>query len=789
MSQPSESDLPRRRPWRLRTRLALALLAVFIPISILLIVTHLENLDERRTSRVENFRTISETIAALIDGFARDMESLALSTTITLGEVPPEAAANNPALQPYLAHLAESYGNLRTIFITDLDGRVLTGSTGEGNGTDLSSRNYIAALKEGADEAWSGAIPGLQSGQTTLAYARVIISSEGERRFFFVLAFYPNQLVRRLPDNLPSDARVSLVDNAGRLIYRSDDPDQTLPPVDFADSPAYQEARAGRSVAIESQTTPITADEKRHGAYAPVSQTDWVVGLTVPTRIVDGPLESRFRRDLLIMGGLLLAGFAAMILIANRLSRPLSALSAAAEAIARGERPLVPDAARDAEVYKLETAMAGMSRAVVEREERLASQARVLETLDRVGESLATELDFNKAVASITQASVDVTRAEVAALFHKSSEPGGGFELLSVAGGDGSFPMRPDDAILERTFNGESVYAAELAALPGRRPSKGDQSNGDKGLTLRSFLGLPVVSRTGERQGALFLLDSRPGAFDEYQQGLARGLARRASIVLENARLYSEAQEVQAQLRRANTAKDEFLALISHELRTPITTIFGGARLLHSRRRSLPEESTDEMIASIEDEAERLYRLVEDLLAIARADLSEEVVREPVELNPIIEQVVKQFTNRHPGRPVEVRGGKEPRNILAETTYVHQVLNNLITNADKYSDSGLPIEVELSVQDGESVVRVLDRGPGVAPEEMDQIFDSFYRSQRTARQAQGKGLGLTVCKRLIEAMAGRIWASPREGGGLEVGFALPLALEDASVEVTASDRT
>jgi len=284
-------------------------------------------------------------------------------------------------------------------------------------------------------------------------------------------------------------------------------------------------------------------------------------------------------------------------------------------------------------------------------------------------------------------------------------------------------------------------------------------------------------------QGALFLLGSHPNAFSFAQQELANGLARRASIVLENARLYSEARQIQDQLRQANAAKDEFLALISHELRTPITTIFGGARLLHSRRRSLSEESLDEMINSIEDEAERLYRLVEDLLAIARADLNEEVVREPISLKPAVEQVVKQFANRHPGRPLDVYGVQDTC-ILAETTYVQQVLTNLISNADKYSDSGLPIEVNLSAEDGEGIVRVLDRGPGVPENELDRIFESFYRSKGTAKQASGKGLGLTVCKRLVEAMSGRIWARPRVDGGLEVGFALPLAIED-TIEVGA----
>src|SRR5688572_597592 len=145
-----------RRPWRLRTRLALALLAVFAPIAILVVVSHLENLNEQRDQRAENFGTIGETIAAVVDGFARDLESFSLSTTITLNEVvsaaPPEAGTSifrQESYGPYFTHLKDTYGILRAIFVTDLDGRVLVSDSGQGNGTDLSSRDYIRALQEG----------------------------------------------------------------------------------------------------------------------------------------------------------------------------------------------------------------------------------------------------------------------------------------------------------------------------------------------------------------------------------------------------------------------------------------------------------------------------------------------------------------------------------------------------------------------------------------------------------------------------------------------------------------
>ena len=115
--------------------------------------------------------------------------------------------------------------------------------------------------------------------------------------------------------------------------------------------------------------------------------------------------------------------------------------------------------------------------------------------------------------------------------------------------------------------------------------------------------------------------------------------------------------------------------------------------------------------------------------------------------------------------------------VEAEPTYLEQVLRNLLSNADKYSPPDAPIEVHARSDASSVTVSVLDRGAGLPPEELDLIFERFYRSDRTSRQAGGVGIGLTVCKRLIEAQAGQIWARARSGGGLEVGFTLPLYRE------------
>jgi len=772
-----------KRPWRLRTRLTLALVALFVAIAALVVVSHYQYLRDRRDSRIENVETVSRTLAAVVDGFTRDLESFALSTTITLGEgrTPFDqglSAERRDSTRSYLSHLHQSYGTLRSIFVTNLAGRVVVSESDESTGLDLSGRSYVRALQGGAESFWSEGLAGAISGQTTVAYARVIRSPEGALLGFLVIAFYPWQLAERLPENLPSDGHVSLIDGNGTVLFSSLDPDGEAAPRGVA-LPASFAAPPGEPVTIRSAPTPVDADE-RYGAFVGLERTGWVVGLTLPAAAIDGPLQSIFQRDLVVISVLLFVGLATMLIIASRLSRPLSTLADAAAAISRGERAARPIVAADADVSQLASAIEEMSRAIAEREQRLSTQASVLEAIERTGELLASELELEKVVRAVTEAGVGMVGAEAAVFLHRD-ETDGSFTRAGAAGAPSSFLLSVADPVIERTLKGETVLVADLSIQPGRaKPPPEAEERLPCG-----FLGVPVRSREGEVVGALFLLHSRPRAFNHYHQRLAVGLARWASIVLDNAKLYKQAQEVLEQLRKASFAKDEFLAVLAHELRTPITTIYGGARFLRARRDKLSDEARDEMIASIAEESERLHRLVEDLLAIARTEMTEGVAGEPVSVPAAVEQVAKQFKQRYPGRPLEVRVERGLAPVLAEPTYLQQIVTNLVSNADKYSDPGLPIEIEASAADGEVTINVLDRGPAVPADELASIFDSFYRSERTSGRAAGKGLGLTVCKRLVEAMSGRIWAELRPDGGLQVAFALPVALESAAPLATS----
>ncbi len=225
--------------------------------------------------------------------------------------------------------------------------------------------------------------------------------------------------------------------------------------------------------------------------------------------------------------------------------------------------------------------------------------------------------------------------------------------------------------------------------------------------------------------------------------------------------------------RRREAVRETFIGVLSHELRTPVTTIFGGAKLLARERTTLDEDTRRGIFQDIYEEAERLQRLVEDVVALNRfAEEGGEIGWEPVLLQRLVPRVVQSEKDRWPGVTFVLDIASAMPTVTADPTYVEQVVRNLLSNAAKYGGSGSTVTLVASPGDGEVLVRVLDDGPGFPAEETNRLFELFYRSPGTAGSATGAGIGLFVCARLIDAMGGRIWARPRTEGGAEFGFAL-----------------
>ena len=248
--------------------------------------------------------------------------------------------------------------------------------------------------------------------------------------------------------------------------------------------------------------------------------------------------------------------------------------------------------------------------------------------------------------------------------------------------------------------------------------------------------------------------------------------------------------------RAEDDAREAFVGVLSHELRTPVTTIVGMARLLGRTAIQRDETTRHDMIDDIAFEAERLDRLIEDLLVLSRAEKGQLVVdAEPVLLQHVIREAIAAEAGRFPLVTFVADVTNLPP-VSADRTYAGQIVRNLLSNAGKYGPDGASeVRVSAAQVGDDIVVQVLDAGPGFPAEDGERLFDLFFRAHSNARIRPGAGIGLYVTRALVTAMGGRVWAAQREHGGSAFAFTLPVmtapiepAIEEAaSAPVTLDD--
>jgi PAS domain S-box-containing protein len=237
----------------------------------------------------------------------------------------------------------------------------------------------------------------------------------------------------------------------------------------------------------------------------------------------------------------------------------------------------------------------------------------------------------------------------------------------------------------------------------------------------------------------------------------------------------------------ASLLRDRFLGILSHELRTPITAIYGGTQLLMGRAERMPADDRRELLASIAAESERLQRIIENLLILARVERGADFFEpRPVSVKPVLSEVVARERPLWPAMTINLAVAPGVPLVAADEEYLALILRNLLSNAAKYAGPDATVDIRVMSSGDEVKFLVCDDGPGIDPDEADKLFTLYFRSP-SAQAAQGAGIGLFVCKGLVNAMNGRIWARPRDEGGAEFGFALPQCRdEDEIIERQAS---
>jgi len=296
---------------------------------------------------------------------------------------------------------------------------------------------------------------------------------------------------------------------------------------------------------------------------------------------------------------------------------------------------------------------------------------------------------------------------------------------------------------------------------------------------LHGWLAAPLIDRDGKNLGLIELSDKYEGDFTEEDEAILIQLAQLASVAIVNAQLYRQTQQ---EARR----KDEYLAMLAHELRNPLGAIAAAADLM--RLRGLHDPTLVRVRDTIERQGRHMTRLIDDLLDISRVTRGKiELRKEPLDLATIATDAVQS------ARPViESRGHQlsfclpaEPLWLEADPTRLEQVVVNLLDNAAKYTDPGGQIWLSVAREGNEVVIQVRDSGIGIAPKILPRVFDLFVQAdQSLARSRGGLGIGLTLVRSLVEMHGGNVRAtSAGLGQGSEFVVRLPLgeSLEKAPV--------
>jgi signal transduction histidine kinase len=429
---------------------------------------------------------------------------------------------------------------------------------------------------------------------------------------------------------------------------------------------------------------------------------------------------------------------------------------------------------------ELLTAFAGQAAVAVENvrlytqtDEELSSRVEELSVMQRIDRELNTSLDVSRAMA-ITLEWAMRQSGSTAGLIGMVSEEGlhvvasEGYEQQLDGYEDGVIPLTLP--VLENAVGDGSMWRTETGEL-----------NLDRSFLLnaQSQLVMPIRRET-EVIGLLLLESLEIDRYDEQSTSFLMRLSDHASISIANAQLYAEVQ-------RANIAKSDFVSFVSHELKTPMTSIKGYADLLSAGAVGEVTEAQTEFLATIRSNIDRMATLVSDLADISRIEAGRlRLEFSPVDITEVIEEVLRS-TQRlidEKNHNIQVDIPEGIANVWADKNRLMQILTNLVSNANKYTpDSG---HIIIRVQESDNTwdpegapkvvhISVTDNGIGIKLEDQKKIFTQYFRTEEGKDHAPGTGLGLNITRYLVEMQGGKIWFDSTFGQGSTFHLTVPIS--------------
>jgi PAS domain S-box-containing protein len=441
-----------------------------------------------------------------------------------------------------------------------------------------------------------------------------------------------------------------------------------------------------------------------------------------------------------------------------------------------------------------------IARDITERkqaEKALREQAEIIETVNRVGQAVAGELDLHKLVQAVTDAATEITGAHFGSFFYNVLDKHDASYMLYTLSGVprenfAHFPMPRATDLFGPTFRGEGTILINDVRQDPRYGKNSPYYGMPEGhLPVVSYLAVPVTSRMGEVYGGLFFGNPEEGVFTERAARIVEGLAAQAAVAMDNARLYEAAQRARAEAEQAaeekerlyreaqesSRLKDEFLATLSHELRTPLTAILGWAHLLRSGQ--LDGGPMTNALETIECNARAQSQLIDDMLDVSRIITGKlRLDVRPLDPNSFITAAIEAVRPAAEAKGIRVQKIIDTGvvSVSGDPVRLQQVIWNLLSNAIKFTPKGGRVQLKLERVNSHIEIAISDNGIGIKPEFLPHVFERFRQAdQRTTRQHGGLGLGLAIVRHLVELHGGTVEVdSPGEGQGATFVVNLPI---------------
>ena len=797
------------RPAPLRHRLLLLAAVAILPLALMSGIALVALLEQQREQAEQSSLGLTRALATAVDTELRltisALQSLALTTPIgTADEV----------------DLAEAHAAATRVLAARPEWRAVLLATPAGVPLFSTATPFAAAAPPVTDPSSLAEVVRTRApvvGPLSFGPAknpgvpvRVPVERDGQMRYVLTAVVRPESILRVInAQRVPDEWIVSVFDQKGGRVARSRDHERFLgtPP-----SPSLQAMLTALGNRTEMNGASRTIEGERvRTALARVGVAQWVVALGVPASV-----EATALRDsaLAYGGGILLSlglGSLAAWLLSGSIATPIARLRDAAAALGRGA-PVEATKAGLIEIEAVSEALVAASalrrQGEAEREHLLdaerearagaeRAQAR-LQQLVSAGALLSRSLEEETTLAAIGAVIVpgiaDICRIDLldkdGVLQRKLTrhvDPEREAEMLRFVQQNVSTPESPG-SFAWAVATGKTFFAnlepgeAEKFTDPGFRSFV-------QGFGIGAACVVPLVAR-GRTIGAMCALQADSGRRFGAEDGtLVAELAQRAALALDNVRLFGESRDALRQAEVANRAKDEFLAMLGHELRNPLAPIVTSLEVM-ARRDGTGHSASERRI--IERQVAHLSRMVDDLLDVSRiASGKIELRRERVDLRDVVARALELT---HPA--LQARAAAPAVSVPAAPVWIRgdavrlaQVVCNLIANAVKFSPAEARIAIALSRDEAQATLAVSDQGVGIAAELLPHVFERFVQGEQPLQRASGGlGLGLAIARNLVELHGGTIAAeSAGPGCGARFSVMLPLAGDAAAAAAPAVD--